>query len=196
MQKARIVPKRGSPDFEVEIWASQIGGGIGLLVVTHDQFGRDGFEVTKETACAVVGARGEIEFGARRASGVVTAGGGAVAGAEGPEAANGERLSGCVLDQADELTSGVIVGGNGAAAIRGSAACELAYEQVVAKYAEVERREGYTPGRIQPVSVFEASKELTIGGEDVDVPEAGAIGLQGVAFLVEDERHDDVPRII
>jgi hypothetical protein len=34
----------------------------------------------------VVGAGGEIEFGARRASGVVTAGEGAVAGAESPEA--------------------------------------------------------------------------------------------------------------
>jgi hypothetical protein len=88
-----------------------------------------------------------IEFGARRAGGVVTTGGSAVAGAEGPEAANGERLSGCVLDEADELTGGEIVGGNGAAAIRGSGAGELAYEQVVAKYAEVERREGYAPGR-------------------------------------------------
>ena len=39
--------------------------GIGLLVVTHRQFSRDGFEVTKEAACAVVGAGGEIEFGAR-----------------------------------------------------------------------------------------------------------------------------------
>jgi hypothetical protein len=28
--------------------------GVGLLVVTHGQFGRDGFEVTKEAACAVV----------------------------------------------------------------------------------------------------------------------------------------------
>jgi hypothetical protein len=63
----------------------------------------------------VVGSGGEIEFGARRASGVVTPGGGAVAGAESPEAADGERLSGCVLDEADELTSGEIVGGNGAA---------------------------------------------------------------------------------
>jgi hypothetical protein len=91
----------------------------------------------------VVGAGGEIEFGARRASGVVTgAGGGAVAGAESPEATNGERLSGSVLYKTDELTSGEIVGGNGAAAIRGSGAGELAYEQVVAKDAEVEKREG------------------------------------------------------
>lgn len=140
----------------------------------------------------MVGAGGEIEFGARRTSGVVTAGGGTVSGAEGPKAVNGERLSGCILDQADELTSGEIVGGNGAAAIGGSPAGELAYEQVVAKYTEVERREGYAPGRIEPVSVFEASKELTIGGEDVDVPEAGAIGFQRVAFLVEDEGDDDV----
>jgi hypothetical protein len=43
----RIVRKR-SPDFEVEIWASQICGGVGLLVVTYGQFGRDRFEVTKE----------------------------------------------------------------------------------------------------------------------------------------------------
>ena len=186
--------KKDSPDFEVEIWASQIGGtgGVGLLVVTHGQFGGDGFEVAKKTTCAVVGAGGEIEFGARRASGVVTAGGGAVAGAESPEAANGECLSGCVLYEADELTSGEIVGGNGAATIRGSGTGELAYEQFVAKDAEVERREGYAPGRIEPVSVFEAFKELTIGGEDVDVPEAGAIGFQGVAFLVEDEGDDDV----
>ena len=105
---------------------------VGLLVVTHGQFGRDGFEVAKEAARAVVGAGGEIEFGARRAGGVVTAGGGAVAGAESPEAVNGECLSGCVLDQAEELTSGEIVGSNGAAAIRGSAAGELADEQVVA----------------------------------------------------------------
>jgi len=104
----------------------------------------------------VVGAGGEIELGGRRASGVVTAGGGAIAGAESPEAANGERISGCVLDETDELTSREIVGGNGAAAIRGSCAGELAYEQGVAKNAEVERREGYAPGRIEPVSVFEA----------------------------------------
>jgi hypothetical protein len=195
MQKsARIVRQRRSPDFVVEIRASQIGGNVKgwLLVVAHGQFCRDGFEVTKEAACAVVGAGGEIEFGGRRASGVVAAGGGAVAGAEGPEAANGERLSGCVLDEADELTSGEIVGGNGAAAIRGSGTGELAYEQVVAKYAEVERREGYAPRCIEPVSVFETFKELTIGGKDVDVPEAGAVGFQGVAFLVEDEGDDDV----
>jgi hypothetical protein len=99
----------------------------GLLVVTHGQFGGDGFEVAKETACAVVAAGGEIEFGgARRASGVVTAGGGAVAGAESPEAADGERLSGCLLDEADELTSGEITGGNGAATIRASGSGELA----------------------------------------------------------------------
>jgi hypothetical protein len=95
----------------------------------------------------VVGAGGEIEFGARRAGGVVTTGGSAVPRAEGPEAANGERLSGCVLDEADELTGGEIVGGDGAAAISGSGAGELADEEVVAKYAEVERPEGYTPGR-------------------------------------------------
>jgi hypothetical protein len=58
----------------------------------------------------VVAAGGEIGFGARRPSGVVTAGGGAVAGAESPEAADGGRLSGCVLDEADELTSGEITG--------------------------------------------------------------------------------------
>jgi hypothetical protein len=62
---ARIVRKSGSPDFEVEIRASQVGGDVGLLIVTHGQFGRDGFEVTKEAACAAVGASGEIEFGAR-----------------------------------------------------------------------------------------------------------------------------------
>ena len=73
------------------------------------QFGRDGFEVTKEAACAAVGASGEIEFGARRAGGIVTAGRGAIAGAESPEAANGERLSGCILDKTEELTGGVIV---------------------------------------------------------------------------------------
>ena len=66
--------------------------GVGLLVVTHGEFGGDGFEVAKETACAVVGAGGEIEFGGRRASGVVAAGGGAVAGAESPEAVDGEGL--------------------------------------------------------------------------------------------------------
>src|SRR3984957_4359908 len=166
--------------------------GFALLVVAHGQFGRDGLEVTKEAACAVVGAGGEIEFGARRASGVVTSGGGAVAGAESPEAANGDRLSGCILDQADELTCGEIVGGNGAGTIRRSGAGELAYEQIVAKDAEVERRKSYAPGRIEPISVFEAFKELTIGGEDVDVPETGAISFQGIAFLVEDEGDDDV----
>ena len=150
---------------------------FGLLVVAHGQFGRDGFEVTKEPACTVVGAGGEIEFGARGASGIVTPGGGAVAGAQSPEATNGECLSGCVLDEADELTSGEIVGGNGAAPISGSGAGELTYEQIVAKDAKVERREGYAPGRIEPVSVFEASEELTIGREDVDVPETGAIGF-------------------
>jgi hypothetical protein len=124
--------------------------GVALLVVAHGQFGRDGLEVTEETACAVVGAGGEIEFGARRPSGVVTSGGGAVAGAESPEAANGERLSGCVLDQADELTCGEIVGGNGAGTIRRSGTGELAYEQIVAKDAEVERRKSYTPWRIEP----------------------------------------------
>ena len=117
--------------------------GVALLVVTHCQLGRDRLEVTKETACAVVGAGREIEFGARRASGVVTSGGGAVAGAESPEAANGDRLSGCILDQADELTCGEIVGGNGAGTIRRSGAGELAYEQIMAKDAEVEGREGY-----------------------------------------------------
>ena len=113
-------------------------------------------------------------------------------GLESPEAANGERLSGWVLDEADELTCGEIVGGNGAAAISGSRAGELADEEVVAKYAEVKRGESYAPGGIEPVSVFEASEKLTIGREDVDVPEAGAIGFQGVAFLVEDEGDDDV----
>jgi hypothetical protein len=124
MRKARIERKN-----KAQISRSRSGlrqlvelQGVALLVVTHGQFGRDGLEVTKEAACAVVGAGGEIEFGARRASGVVTSGGGAVAGAESPEAANGERLSGCVLDQADELTCGEIVGGNGAGTIRRSSA--------------------------------------------------------------------------
>jgi hypothetical protein len=158
----------------------KFAGGVGLLVFTHGRFGRDWFEVT------------EIEFGAGRASGVVTAGRGAVAGAKSPEAANGERLSGCGLDEANELTRGEIVGGNSGATIRGSGAGELAYEQVVAKDPEVERSEGYAPGRIEPVSVFEAFKELTIGGEDVDVPQTGAIGFLRVAFLLQNEGDDDV----
>jgi hypothetical protein len=78
-------------------------GALGLVVVTHGQFCRDGFEVTKEAARAVVGTGGEIELGARRAGRVVTTDERAVAGAESPEAANGERLPGCVLDEAGEL---------------------------------------------------------------------------------------------
>ena len=117
---------------------------------------------------------------------------GAVGGAESPEAVNRERLSGCVLYKADELTSGEIVGGNGAATIRGSGTGELAYEQFVAKDAEVEGREGYAHGRVEPVPVFETAKKSAIGGEDVDVPEAGSVGFKGVAFLVEDKGDDDV----
>ena len=40
-------------------------GGVGLLVVTHDQFSRDGREVAKESACALVGSGAEIDFAAR-----------------------------------------------------------------------------------------------------------------------------------
>jgi hypothetical protein len=41
--------------------------------------------------------------------------------------------------------------------------------------AEVERREGYAPGSIEPVTVFEALKELTIRGEDIDVAKTGTV---------------------
>jgi len=54
---------------------------------------RDGFELTKQTARAAMGASDEEEFGAGRASGAVTSAGGAIAGAKSPEAANGQRLS-------------------------------------------------------------------------------------------------------
>jgi hypothetical protein len=62
----------------------------------------------------------------------------------------------------------------------------------VAKGSKVERPEGYAPGRVEPVAVFDAPKELAIGGEDIDVAEAGAIGFEWVAFLVENEGDDDV----
>jgi hypothetical protein len=105
---------------------------------------------------------------------------------------DGERFSGRVLHQADELTGGEVVGGDGSAALRGAATCPLADEQSVAKGSKVERPEGYAPGRVEPVAVFDAPKELAIGGEDIDVAEAGAIGFEWVAFLVENEGDDDV----
>ena len=69
---------------------------------------------------------------------------------------------GRVLEQADELSSGEIIGGDGSATLSGTATSELADKQVVTKDAEVERREGYAPGCIEPVPVFEALQELTI----------------------------------
>jgi hypothetical protein len=135
---------------------------VGLLVVAHEQFGGNGLEVAEEAACSVVGAGSEIELGGRCARGVVAAGGSAVAGAEGPEAIDCERLPGRVLDQADELAGGEIVGGDGSATLSVAATGELADEQVVAIDAEVERREGYAPGCIEPVPVFQTLQKLTI----------------------------------
>jgi hypothetical protein len=44
--------------------------------------------------------------------------------------------------------------------------------------AEVERREGYAPGSIEPVTVFEALMELTIRGEDdIDVAKTGTVSF-------------------
>ena len=56
-----------SPDFGVEIWASQIGWALEdwLLVVAHGQFGGERFEVAKEATCAMIGAGREIELGGR-----------------------------------------------------------------------------------------------------------------------------------
>jgi hypothetical protein len=41
----------------------------------------------------------------------------------------------------------------------------------VARDAEVEGGEGYAPGSIEPVAVFEAFEEVTIRGEDIDIAE-------------------------
>ena len=58
--------------------------------------------------------------------------------------------------------------------------------------AEVERSEGYAPGRVEPVAVFEAAQKSAIGGEDIDEAQAWTVGFKGLAFLVEDEGDDDV----
>jgi hypothetical protein len=187
--------KKAKPRFEgrdldfanwVRLWK------LGLLIVAHGQFGGDGFEVAKEAACALVWTGGEVKLGGGSPGGVVAAGGGAVAGAESPQAVDGERVSACVSDQAEELAGGEVIGGNGPAAFRAAGAGELAYEQRVAENAEVERRESYAPGRVEPVAVFEALKKSSIGGEDINVAQAGTIGFERVAFLVEDVGDDDV----
>ncbi|MEA2257561.1 MAG: hypothetical protein QOJ51_386, partial [Acidobacteriaceae bacterium] len=152
----------------------------------------DRFEVAKEATRAVVGAGREIEFCGWRGGGIVAARGSAIAGADGPEAVDGERFSSRILHQADEFTAGEIVGGNGAAALRGAAPSELADKQSMAEGAEVERGEGNAPWRVEPVAVFETLKELATGGEDIDVTEAWAIGFERIAFLVKDEGDDYV----
>jgi len=136
-----------------------------------------GFEVSEEAASAMVWSGAEIEFARGCGGGVVAARCGAVAGADGPEAVKGERPSARVLHQTDELTGGEIVRGDGSVPLRRAATCPLADEQGVAKDAEVEGGEGYAPGSIEPVAMFEAFEEVTIRGEDIDIAEAGTVSL-------------------
>ena len=58
--------------------------------------------------------------------------------------------------------------------------------------AEVLRSESYSPGSVEPVAMLEALDKTTLGGEDVDIAKAWAVGFERLTLLVENIGDDNV----
>jgi len=58
--------------------------------------------------------------------------------------------------------------------------------------AEVLRGEGYSPGSVEPIAMLEALDKTPLGGEDVDIAKAWAVGFERLTPLVENIGDDNV----
>jgi len=58
--------------------------------------------------------------------------------------------------------------------------------------AEVLRGEGDSPGCIKPVAMLETLDEAPLGGEDIDIAKARAVGFERLTLLVESVGDDDI----
>jgi hypothetical protein len=167
-------------------------GWCGLLIVAFGQVCHCGFEVAEEATGAFVGACGEVKLRARSASGIVAAGCGVVGWADIPEPVDSDGVSVGVLEQALELSGDEVIDGDGSATLGSAATGELADEEIVTEGAEVLRGKGYAPGSVEPVAMLEALEKAALGGEDVDIAKARAVGFARLTLLVESVGDDDI----
>src|SRR6266576_901550 len=115
-----------------------------------------------------------------------------IARAEGPDAVDGERLPACILQQAVQFSGSQVVRGDEAAGLADASTRKLPDQQVVAEAPEIERSQSYTPRSVQPITVFETTQEPSRGTVDVYEAQAGAVGFERRASLVERIRNDNV----
>jgi hypothetical protein len=90
------------------------------------------------------------------------------------------------------LSGDEVIDCDGSAAFGGSAAGELADEEIVTESAEVLRSKGYSPGSVKPVTMLEALDKAPLGGEDVDIAKAWAVGFERLTLLMESIGDDNI----
>lgn len=106
-------------------------------------------EETEKTVRLAAYAGGEVQP-------IAGSGGVVVAKAQRPKPVVLERMSVCVAEEAIEVPAVDVINGDLPAA-------GIADQQVVAEEAEVWRRKGHSPGRIQPRTVLQSLQQLALG---------------------------------
>src|SRR5579872_6258117 len=137
-----------------------------LLIAASYEFRRDGCDKTKESLAAMIRTRGKVHLRCWSPGGVVIGCAGAgirarVAEADAPNAINRQRIPAGILQHANEASRRQIVGGNPATGFGHASAGELGDQQVVTIGAEVERRKGDAPRRIEPVPMLQAKQQTS-----------------------------------
>src|ERR1700676_910013 len=82
-----------------------------------------------------------------------------VSRAQGPDAVDGKRFPGCILEQSVKFSGSHVVSTDEAAGLGIPSTGELPDQQVVAEASEIERSQSHAPRSVQPIAVFQSLQQ-------------------------------------
>src|SRR6266850_1894604 len=125
-----------------------------LLVIPFGQICRNRRQIAKQSSGPMVRSSCEVHLCGRRGCGIAV-GRADIPWAERPNAIDGQRLPGAILQKSVKFSRSQVVGCNEATGLGVTASRELPDEEVVAESSEIERSQSHAPRSIQPITVLQ-----------------------------------------